>query len=103
MDATLTVTSRANLFSGNIEAGHRCHGGGHGSKDDCFENLLDGIDFGDFGCDDGNFVENDGCDKWGRIELGFICNAGTPANADRCLSGICEQLVTLFSVIIQYR
>ena len=53
-------------------------------KKECVEICGDGIDLGEYECDDGNKNNGDGCDKECRIEEGYSCNGGNPSTADIC-------------------
>lgn len=39
---------------------------------------------GKFGCDDGNHVDNDGCNSLCVVETGFTCTGGTATTPDVC-------------------
>ena len=41
-------------------------------------------DYGWYGCDDGNTNTCEGCNQYGEIEPGYICNEGRPDRPDRC-------------------
>ena len=46
----------------------------------------DGYDFFNYGCDDGNLKNGDGCDEFCRIEIGFTCGGGNyNPNPDTCI------------------
>ena len=46
----------------------------------------DGYDFFNYGCDDGNLVNGDGCDEFCRIEIGYTCGGGNyNPNPDTCI------------------
>lgn len=44
-----------------IEKGYTCTGGSVTYRDVCFETCGDGINMGNYECDDGNTKNNDGC------------------------------------------
>lgn len=35
-------------------------------------------------CDDGNTINNDGCNQYCQVEVGFLCSGGTELNKDTC-------------------
>ena len=55
----------------------------------CEEECGDGIRV-DHACDDGNTLDDDGCDSTCTIEPNFICSGGSLTSPD-----ICTQVVTL--------
>lgn len=45
----------------------------------------DGLDFGEYECDDGNLKDGDGCSKICKVETGWKCENGTEDRPDKCL------------------
>ena len=45
----------------------------------------DGLNFGYYGCDDGNSANLDGCSATCRVENGFTCSGGSSASKDVCI------------------
>lgn len=63
-----------------VEDGFVCSGGTTTTADDCYEDCGDGMRFTtssntDF-CDDGNNVDDDGCDSDCNVEFGYYCEGG---------------------------
>jgi len=50
----------------------------------CLEECGDGLNFGDYECDDGGNAAGDGCDALCKIEPGWICGGGSPTTQDVC-------------------
>lgn len=46
-----------------VETGYTCAGGGLTYRDICYETCGDGMNRGNYQCDDGNTVSGDGCSK----------------------------------------
>ena len=67
-----------------METGWTCSGGSKTKKDFCKEICGDGLDFGTYECDDGNYNNNDGCDKYCRVEAFYTCSGGTKSRPDIC-------------------
>ena len=69
---------------GEIEDGYSCVGGSAADgSDPSVCNVIRGDGFVVVGvelCDDGNQVENDGCDALGQTERGYSCTGGTKVN-----------------------
>ena len=50
----------------------------------CKEICGDGLNFHVNQCDDGNLVDNDGCDKFCQVEAGWKCTGGSETTPDYC-------------------
>jgi cysteine-rich repeat protein len=55
---------------------------------ECEEKKGDGLNFGQFQCDDGNSKDGDGCSKMGIIETGFSCSGGSYLAPDICVDSL---------------
>ena len=55
-----------------------------GSSGECVEICGDGLNFGLLECDDGNYVDGDGCSSECEIEIDWKCSGGSPTSADNC-------------------
>ena len=53
--------------------------------DDCLEICGDGLNMGQFQCDDGTNETNDGCERNCLVEEGFSCSGGNAEQADVCM------------------
>lgn len=67
-----------------VEAGYHCYGGSTTTKDTCYEICGDGKDYGQYECDDGNLLMNDGCSPTCKIEHGYECIKGSTSTASSC-------------------
>lgn len=61
-----------------------CEGGGLTNRDVCYEICGDGIDMGNYECDDGNNVDGDGCSSACIIEPGWTCVSASPTDPHIC-------------------
>ena len=59
----------------------------HPVTGDCTEICGDGLDFGQYECDNGWAVDPtvSGCDEDCNVETGFACFDGTPTTPDVCI------------------
>lgn len=57
----------------------------------CIEICGDGLNYGEYECDDGNNLNGDGCDKDCMIEPGYECEGGDENNRDVCVDNIGPQ------------
>eukprot|EP00347_Sterkiella_histriomuscorum_P022632 403337750 len=57
---------------------------GSGASKKCTEICGDGLNFGQFPCDDGNKKDGDGCNSKCEIELQMTCGGGSPTSKDSC-------------------
>jgi cysteine-rich repeat protein len=60
----------------------------------CTEICGDGLDFYNYGCDDGNLINGDGCSSTCSVEWGYVCYGGDPITADKCYE-ICGDGINL--------
>lgn len=51
----------------------------------CTEICGDGLDFGQYECDDGDLNSGDGCSSVCDKELGYECTGGTHSGPDTCV------------------
>ena len=51
---------------------------------ECSEICGDGLNLGEYECDDGNLVDGDGCSSLCKFEEGFICHGGNNISPDKC-------------------
>ena len=51
---------------------------------ECKEICGDGINLGEYECDDGNLVNGDGCSNECKVESGYICHEGGLNSPDVC-------------------
>ena len=51
---------------------------------ECSEICGDGLNFGQYECDDGNLEDGDGCSSLCKIEEGFRCQGGGINSPDKC-------------------
>jgi cysteine-rich repeat protein len=67
-----------------VDAGYECSGGDSLQGDTWYEICGDGLDLLQWGCDDGNTVDGDGCDSWCVMEDYADCVGGSATAADTC-------------------
>ena len=58
----------------------------------CIEICGDGLDFGKLECDDGNLLDDDGCNSTCEVEYGFECSGGTESQPDVCVDVLGPQI-----------
>ncbi len=51
----------------------------------CLEICGDGYNFGMVECDDGNLIDDDGCNSKCFVEPGWNCTGGSPLMSDACV------------------
>ena len=51
---------------------------------ECSEICGDGLNLGEYECDDGNLIDGDGCSSLCSVEEGFRCQGGNTTSADLC-------------------
>ena len=70
-----------------VETGYTCTGGTPSTLDTWSETWGDGIRFNSAGsyCDDGNILNNDGCDSNWSIEVGWAWSGGSLSSKDICI------------------
>ena len=68
-----------------IESGFTCGVDLIQSISICIEICGDGLDMGQYQCDDGNKISGDGCSSTCNIESGYYCQGGSPSTRDYCL------------------
>ena len=51
---------------------------------ECSEICGDGLNLGQYECDDGNLVDGDGCSSSCKVERGFRCLGGSLYSPDKC-------------------
>ena len=64
------------------------------TPDKCYEICGDGLNYGFWWCDDGNFESGDGCSSICHVERGWSCTAGTTTTRSVCTE-ICGDGVDL--------
>ena len=67
---------------------------------ECSEICGDGLNLGEFECDDGNLENGDGCSNLCKIEEGFICQGGNTTNPDKCKDIFPPALISKITPII---
>ena len=54
------------------------------NRKECAEICGDGLNLGEFECDDGNLINGDGCSKECNKEFGYECHGGNVSAPDIC-------------------
>ena len=62
----------------------------------CEEICGDGINLGEYECDDGNKNNRDGCSNECKVEEGYICQGGSAINPDICKDLISPKLLPIY-------
>ena len=71
-----------------VELGYTCKWSDKYKRSVCHGICGDGLNFGEYPCDDGNTKSGDGCSCDCLVETGWYCSGGSPCSKD-----VCERLV----------